>query len=302
MTGVQEFDAARLGRADQAPIFRAAARDEEGRPLDCLKVEQVGPRRYLGVHHFLANGKFDLCLAESSDLVTWRHVRVLDHDAHQGTLTRVGERWLLAWEKTEKDGNHLRLRAFDSLVALLGGKAAIMVDLPRSLAPTAEGTPNIESVRFNGGWNRSVIGVGFHFYRNRDVDRQAFGTLTGFKAWSAHPVDEVNRLLEATNKGNFGDRDSASIQSHRVSLLEVQRTKDDWSSWQVFARVDQKPFARFPIRTPMGSTAFANPTLTPLTLPDGKPGVVVTVFVPSQGAAKGESGEMIWALPLVTRR
>ncbi|MFN8220264.1 MAG: hypothetical protein U0S12_09070 [Fimbriimonadales bacterium] len=298
MITVQDFDIARLGRADLAPIFRAAARDEEGRPLDCLKVEQAAPRRYLGVHHFLVNGKFDLCLAESSDLVTWRHVRVLDHDAHQGTLAKVGDRWLLAWEKTETDGNHLRLRAFDSLEALLGGKAAATVDLPRTLAPTAEGTPNIESVRFNGGWNRSVVELGFHFYRNQDVDRQAVGSLRAFKDWVAHPVDAVNQALEKTNRGNFGDRDSAVVQGHRVSLLEVQGAKNDWSSWCVFACAERKPFSLLSIRTPLGSTAFANPTLTALTLPDGKPGVVVTVFVPSQGAAKGESGEMIWAFPL----
>ena len=51
------------------------------------------------------------------------------------------------------------------------------------------------------------------------------------------------------------------------------------------------------IRTHGGSRTFANPTFTPLTLPNGQPGVVVTQFIPVSGAAPGEAGELVYYRP-----
>ena len=51
---------------------------------------------------------------------------------------------------------------------------------------------------------------------------------------------------------------------------------------------------RTTIHTDGGSTAFANPTVTALTAPNGQLAILVTLFVPGQGAAPGESGELIY--------
>ena len=59
-------------------------------------------------------------------------------------------------------------------------------DIPQTLSPCAEGTPNIFSVTDN------VIDIGFHFYDNCIVDRQARGTLTDFNVWQAAP-ENINR-------------------------------------------------------------------------------------------------------------
>lgn len=51
---------------------------------------------------------------------------------------------------------------------------------------------------------------------------------------------------------------------------------------------------RTTIRTDGGSTAFANPTLTVLRAPNGQRALVVTLFIPSEGAAPGESGSLVY--------
>jgi hypothetical protein len=51
---------------------------------------------------------------------------------------------------------------------------------------------------------------------------------------------------------------------------------------------------RLRIMTDGGSTAFANPSCTALRAPNGRRAVVVTLFIPSQGAAPGENGELIY--------
>jgi hypothetical protein len=48
------------------------------------------------------------------------------------------------------------------------------------------------------------------------------------------------------------------------------------------------------IRTDAGSAAFTNPTVTALRAPNGQPAILATLFIPSQGAAPGESGELIY--------
>ncbi|MGH3417185.1 MAG: hypothetical protein ACRDSS_12015, partial [Actinocrinis sp.] len=48
------------------------------------------------------------------------------------------------------------------------------------------------------------------------------------------------------------------------------------------------------IRTDGGSTAFANPHVTELTLPSGRRGVVVSLFLPGEGAVSAEGGQLVY--------
>jgi hypothetical protein len=42
------------------------------------------------------------------------------------------------------------------------------------------------------------------------------------------------------------------------------------------------------------NVAFANPGLTGITAPNGAQALVITLFLPSEGASAGESGELIY--------
>jgi len=59
--------------------------------------------------------------------------------------------------------------------------------------------------------------------------------------------------------------------------------------------------ALLPIRTHGGSAAFANPSITAVTSPSGRPAVVLTMFVPGEGAAPGEAGELIYYREIPTQ-
>ena len=95
-------------------------------------------------------------------------------------------------------------------------------------------------------------------------------------------------------RGNIGDRDSEVFAGTTYLLYEVQYRKHDFGSWQVVYFRDGRSgtVSRLPVTTHGGSTAFANPTLTRVTAPSGRPAVVATMFVPTEGAAPGEAGEL----------
>ena len=94
----------------------------------------------------------------------------------------------------------------------------------------------------------------------------------------------------------IGDRDGASYDGYYQRLVEGQIGTGDFSSWRNFLYAGGTA-TQLSIRTHGGSQAFANPTFTPLRLPNGEPGVVVTQFVPSSAAAPGEAGELVYYRP-----
>ncbi|MBX3119206.1 MAG: hypothetical protein KF784_09085 [Fimbriimonadaceae bacterium] len=283
-----------LSDVTKADGYRYAAKDDKGAGLDCLKVEQVGPKSYIGVHHSLKDGVFELRLVESSDLLNWKHVVTLDSHAHQGTIYRYGKRWILAWEKDGPEGNWIHVAGYDSLDRLQSAQPAKTFDIPRTLSPAAEGTPNIRPQSRDLPWEETLLEIGFHYYRNRDVDRQASGTLAGFKDWQCKPFAVWNEALESTYRGNIGDRDQFAYGGRRVTILEGQLRKHDWASWRILLLKESGEWQQLAIKSHKGSTSFANPSVTSLTLPNGKPGMAVSYFVPSQGSAEGESGELVF--------
>ena len=288
-----------MSRPIDAVPKRYQAVDDRGVGLDCLKVLQAGKAAYLGVHHALVNGVFELRLVESSDLLRWKHVRILESHAHQGTLYSSDGKWLVAWEKDGPNGNWIRIQGFDSAGDLRAGNAKITVNLPREHSKFAEGTPSILHAKLDGPWSESEIAIRFHYWREGDVDRQAEGVLKGFKAWKSIKRTKVNSELEPKYQGNIGDRDHLTIGGSRVELLEAQKTKNDWASWRVLIGSDSKNYRELAIRTDKGATSFANPSVTRLVLPNGKNGVFVSYFLPSQGNHPGESGQLIFYRELI---
>jgi len=287
----------------RATASRYGAKDDLGTSLDTLKVIANPDGGYLGVYHGQKQGVFVVQLARSKDLLTWTHVADLDVHASQPTIAAIpGGGFLLADERdsgcggTGPGGNCLGFRHYASTAALLAGTADRSFQAPRSLSKCAEGTPDIRSVRMRPDLGHSRIEIGFHYFRDCGVDRQAEGVLRDFSSWSARVDRRSNRVLESFHPGgNIGDRDRARLPGGLFSIHEVQFQRKDFGSWRVFLYDHAARKARrLRIRTRDRSTAFANPTFTVLTSPHGRPALVVTLFLPSEGAARTEGGELVY--------
>jgi len=204
----------------------------------------------------------------------------------------------------------IRFRYYRSIDDLLEGRHAREFTAPRRLSPTAEGTPSITSATLSGGRiSRSRIEVGLHYYANApggpQVDRRATATLTNFRSWQQRARPDVDdAFLSARTihdgfttppRGSLGDRDQVIVDGVRLELQEAQYQAGDFSSWRLFL-VDPRSRAPRPLQivTEGGSRSFGNPTVTELTSPSGRRAMLVTVYVFSEGAARGESGPLIY--------
>jgi hypothetical protein len=286
-----------------ATAYRYFARDNEGTSLDGLKVIRNPRGGYLGVYQSLQQGVFSVKLARSTDLLNWVRIANLDVNASQPTIAETpAGGFVLAVERdsgctgTGPGGNCLGFRHYRSVAALLAGAADRSFQAPRTLSNCAEGTPNIYSVRMRRSIRRSTIKIGFHYFRDCEVDRQGAGVLRDFSSWSAAVDGRANALLEASRpEGNIGDRDYAGLRGGRFSIHEVQLRRDDFTAWRIFLYDRMKRRAQeLQVKTHGSSASFANPTLTYLRSPRGHPALLVTLFLPVQGAARAETGELVY--------
>jgi hypothetical protein len=287
-----------------ADARRYRTTDDVGRTMDCAKIVQDpghgaapdAPYLYLAVYHsVLSDGRFHSALATSSDLLTWRYVRDFGPGSSQPTIALVaGGGYLVAWE--QDPNSHIALRYFTDGAALFGGRPLRSFDARRSLSRCAEGTPNIYSVLLNPDIDHSVISIGGHYWWRCDRDRQLTATLTDFRRWNVTPRPELDdALLRWGVGGNIGGRDPIVFFDRSYALIEAQHVKGDFGSWRTYvydyATGEAEPAS---IRTDAGSTAFANPHVTALTAPDGQRALVVSLYLPSEGAAPREAGQLIF--------
>lgn len=283
-----------------ADARRYRTTDDIGREMHCAKiVEDPGAdpdRRYLAVYHSaLGDGRFHAALATSADLLTWHHARDFGPGSSQPTLAVVpGHGYLLAWEQDPKI--HIALRYFSDRETLFGGPPTRAFDARKSLSRCAEGTPTIHSVLLNPDIDHSVISLGGHYWWRCDRDRQLTATLTNFKRWKAvRRPDLDDALLRWQVGGNIGGRDPITFLGRTYAVVEGQFVKGDFGSWRTYvydyATGTAQPAA---IRTDAGSTAFANPHVTALTAPDGRRALAVSLFLPGEGAARNEGGQLIY--------
>ncbi|MEY2443336.1 MAG: hypothetical protein QOJ46_2762 [bacterium] len=297
------------------------ATDNTGASMDGLDiiVNPVDPRTYLGTYHVnLGPGRFALRLAASKDLRTWRMIADLDAaGGGMGTLRALpGGGFLLAYEAqepTRSDGkvdSSVRLRYYRDPVSLIRGTPTEERTLPRRLSTTNEGTPDFRAIAWRGSLATSVIKLGFHYLdhgkstarRTLPVDREARGTLAANR-WSAVPDTSVDRALTRMGfKGNHGGRRQFAVPGgHSWRVYEAQRYVNVTSSWRLLLYdVTARTWNVLRVKTPGGSTAFANPTVSLLPSPRSASAsaVVMTTFVPTAGAGAGESGEAISYLDL----
>ena len=291
--------------------YRYGSRDSVGNSMDTVKIIDDPAGGYLGIYHTGDEVK----LAVSADVLTWTFVRTLDGAATQPTIRALSTGgFLTAVEYNDQagSGGRLRLRHYPHRSALWAGEFDRERTVLRTLSACNEGTPHIEAVRFGGnpedsdrsgyGIDHSQIELGFHYQRKCDVDRQAVGTLQNFSDWHSETASNLDAVLTKAAgdagrrvRGNIGGRDSFTVHGVRYTMYEVQHRKNDFGSWRVYLQTGRDgPVTALPITTHGGTTAFANPTVSVITTPPGRPALVVTLFVPFEGAAPGEAGELVF--------
>jgi hypothetical protein len=290
-----------------AATSRYNIRDDLGKTMDTIKVIENPAGGYLAVYHVGTGRGYEVHLATSADLVSWRHQVLLDAPASQPTIAATADGGFLLATEAGGDGlpAWLRFTYFPDLPRLLAADAGRVFDAPHTLTPRrrlAEGTPNIYRVTFEPDVDHSTIVAGFHYWRARglrrrgDVDRQAQGTLTDFQRWTTQREPNLDAAVEAWDvAGNIGGREQFSWRGQSYTLIEGQLVKDRWESWRIYL-YDPVAGAAYPvpIRTHGGSVAFANPTVTMLTAPSGVPAVLVTLYLFNPGAAAGEDGPLLY--------
>jgi len=271
-------------------------------------------RSYLGTYHVnVGPNRFALRLATSRDLKTWR--KLADFDARgggMGTLKALpGGAFLLAYEAQEPTAaggridSSVRLRYYRDPAALVSGTPTEERTLPRRLSTTNEGTPDFRSVVWNGSMANSVITLGFHWLdhgtrqhpRKAAVDRQGRGTLAGDR-WTAVRDTAADRAMTQLgfNGNHGGRRQFVSPDGRSWRVYEAQRYANGWASWRLLLYdMTRRTWKVLHLKTPGGSKSFANPTISMVPSPKRLAGhaLVMTMFVPSQGAGPGESGEAV---------
>ncbi|UJR25089.1 hypothetical protein I4U23_006450 [Adineta vaga] len=273
---------------------RYASRDHLGNTMDCVKIiKRTDTEQFIGVYHTYINNIPRVNLAVSDDLFTWTWLRELAYFGSQPTIAVPIDQpqgYIIAWE--QEPNNHIQFSFYSTWLDLQSGISSKNYSVPRTLSRCAEGTPNIY-----GQPTLSNIDVGFHFYDNCVVDRQARATLKNFNIWvqirKQPNVD--NALLHYGVQGNIGDRDSLSdFDGYAFTTIEGQYKSHDFGTWRTFVFDPQTGNAdQVSIVTDGGSQAFANPTFTISTW-KGERILIVTLFIPSEQSAPGEAGELIY--------
>jgi hypothetical protein len=282
---------------------RYGTRDDRGQPMETLKIISSPSGGYLGVYHTIVGDRATVRVATSTDLLHWRHRAVLDRRASQPTLAALSDGGFLVAAEAHADpgagrrGRWLRFRYYPTLPEFLAGTALRTFDAPRRLATSpggAEGTPNIYQATLSPDLARSTIQVGFHYYKDGTVDRQARGTLSGFSRWVAQPDPDLDAALERQRiTDHIGDRDHVSYQGVGFTVVEGRAAATE--PWRVYLYQPGERAAQvLNVKTERGSGAFANPTVTLLRGPSGASALVVTMFLPHSAAASGEAGELIY--------
>ena len=289
-----------LEQVTKAAGYRYTTRDHLGQSMDTLKILRRGAKRYLGVYHTYSSGRFSVHVATSRNLVAWRHRATLAGNASQPTIARrPGGGYLVAYEKDSgcRGGNNcLAFKRYDSTRKLLRAKERGREQrIARSFSKCAEGTPNFFAV------TSSSFDIGFHYFQNCRVDRQARGTYnlaTG--NWRPRTLPSIDlRVLAAGADpgGNIGDRDAAfygPAGAYRGIYEGMTGPRSaGFGVWRCFAE-EAGLVTQLRVRTHGGSTACANPTVTNAKLPDGRAGLIVTYFIPVEGAARNEAGTLVF--------
>jgi hypothetical protein len=274
----------------EATAARFNAKDNRGQNMATAKIIENPQGGFLAIYHTNTENGFTVSIATSNDLLHWTWKAELGNNASQPYIAQTPDGgFVTVWEQTPK--NHLRFRYYKNLTKLFQNNYSKQFDAPQTLSKCAEGTPDIISVR------KKLVKVGFHYFKDCQVDRQAYGELKNFKTWTAHVNTKLNKAIindTVVQNGKIGDRDQIDFEGYTFILVEAQLKLNNFGSWRVFLYNKQTGVAKMMhISTKDGSKNFANPALSEVNI-HGHKAIVVTLFVPSQESAPGEAGELIY--------
>jgi hypothetical protein len=294
------------------------ARDDHRDSMSVLDPVPSPTGDYLGVYHteFTPPGRrwaadFRISLARSTDLIHWTRVAVLDPTgASMPTLSAIpgASGYLLAYEKRRRagGGDVVRLRYYPSLFWLLGGQWAAQRDLPLTFSPFNDGTPTILWVHWNGGLARSAIGLGFHYETalagQRAPDREALGTLRGFRAWTARRDPATDSALDRQGLlGSHGDWRRFDFAGAGWRMYEAQTAFDDFGAWHVILESESSG-RMYPVTLTLGSrpvsSSFANPVARVEPAPGGHGQVLVVTMFLFTAHGSASRGELVYYQPI----
>lgn len=277
-----------IERVTRATARKYSVRDNTGRTMDGVKIianPDVGG--FIGVYQTYRPGLFDAHLATSTDLLNWTWRVVLARTAAQPTIRAVDGGYVVAWE-TDDGQNHLGFAYYDSWTDVLRGSPSKRYDAPRLFSPCAEGTPNI----YQGDSSR--VEVGFHYWSQCDVGRQARG-VTDWSSWSAVKDVALDTAITTFGVAGVGDRDGIlRFRGHQFSVVEGEFVRFDWTSWRIFLYDHQTGTAeQLNIQTDARSISFGNPTVDQVEI-GGRSALVMTLYVFLDGARGGEVGALVY--------
>ncbi len=301
-----------------ATAHRYHLTDDLGHEMDTAKVIQLADTGgFVAVYHWWTETRgFTVSLATSDDLVQWTwRVDLARYASMPYVAPSADGGFVVAWEQEPptQDESHVRLALYPTWGDLLAGMPSRVFDAERRLSSCAEGTPNIYAA------SSAMVDFGFHYFAQCESDREARGT-TDWETWEATPQPLLDRAaLSQGYRGSIGDRDAIEFRGYRFTFLEAQFTQDDWRTFRVLeydeevAAADRLShlYPQTPLRGPYpeppatpssyhvaitthgGSYSFTNLSITEVEL-GGRPAIVVCVFIPGEGAAVGEAGELIY--------
>lgn len=276
--------------------------DSAGQTMDTLKVvaDPTTAGRFLGVYHTYTGSTYLSSVATSTDLKNWTYKRTFELDGSQPYIAFGPNNEPIIADEVFMN-SHLRFFYWSSVAALLGTTGPVaQYDAARTLSSCAEGTPDIRDVTGSTMATSNIV-VGHHYFSGCSTDREAVGLLVHFNSWGTNTYPDFDTALtNAGAPGKHGDRDVFTVGGNDYSIVEASTETSPsgfsfalWRSWLYDGDTATK---ETPI-TAGGSTAFANPSATEAVV-NGVNSLIVTQFIPSSGAATGESGELIYWNPL----
>ena len=287
-----------------------------------LKVVQTDDpaHPYLGVfHNQVTSSKFATHLTYSTDLITWHTLGVIDNVAageygNQPDIRILPDDSVLFAEEYNpaskpqikvryygKTGNQTGLQIIIGNPGVHPTNQEVLANINES--SKADGTPNFGRIDYNGSILSAKIEISHHYFNFGQRDIQALGTLTDFQTWSDTTDTATDTLVtNAGGNGKIGDRDVFKVASTVYEVVEAQvdpTSGSDYGSWRLFL-VNRTGgiIQKLSPNLAGGARSLGNPTVSFVTLPDGKAALVFTCFVFGQNNGATLPGGHMFVYPL----
>ncbi len=268
---------------------------------------------YLGVYHNSINSaQFATYLGCSPDGQAWREIGAIHQPASQPDIRILPDHSVLYAEEYNPNkrpyvriqyyGNLQTQTGLDALIANPATTPTTAITLPGTLDARADGTPEFGRISYSGSILSSTIEINYHYFDRGRRDLEAVGKLIDFATWSGASDTETNSLVnDAGGNGKIGDAEAFQVGSTVYKLVEAQvnPTGRGFGSWRLFlVNATEKTVTKLSPALAGGAQSLGNPTLTFVTLPNGRPALVFTCYVFGENSGSTPPGGHEFIYPL----